>query len=227
VPIALGSVTFDEAHTRVRERQEEVGGRDARRIEIAGLVADATSPAAIEARLDAILEAASADVPVALSVRPGRRLWVRRVHFRRELRPESLAGAFDLTLEAEDPFEESEQETAVAWNIATSGAQAPFEPGGTALTRPVLSLTAIGTGVNPAFSDGERQIRYLGAVEDGQTLVFDGPARRVTLDGADVTPYTQGVFPVLAPGGVTLTYTDHESSAHEAEVSVSWRDRWW
>ena len=36
--IVLGSVTFDETHTTVRERFEEVGGRDARAIDISGVI---------------------------------------------------------------------------------------------------------------------------------------------------------------------------------------------
>ena len=55
--------------------------RDARRIEIAGAVEDASSADELEARLDAILDAASGESYEAeLRLRPGRRLLVRRAN---------------------------------------------------------------------------------------------------------------------------------------------------
>lgn len=85
--ITLGNFTFDAAHTTIRERYEEVGGRDARRIEIAGLVVGQHSVADIEAQLDMILAAASdATSDAELSVRSGRRILVRRSFRGRSLR---------------------------------------------------------------------------------------------------------------------------------------------
>jgi hypothetical protein len=132
--ITLGAVTLDEAHTTVQEKHEEVGGRDARRIVLTGLIAGESSVAAIEARLDAILDAASCDDPLAaLSLRAGRRLWVQRTQFQREVARGPLAGSFTLELEAPDPFEESVAEHAVAWTISTQGATR---------TRPPVALPA-------------------------------------------------------------------------------------
>src|SRR5690606_1988193 len=114
MPITLGNVTFDEANTTVREKLEEVGGRNERRITISGLVLGDSTPASIEARLDAILDAASLeDYTGELSLRPGRRLLVRRDAFKRELRPEELVGAFTLELSAREPFEEASVETLI------------------------------------------------------------------------------------------------------------------
>ena len=59
MPITLGSVTFDELNTTVREKQEEVGGRNERRITLSGLILGESSVTAIEAHLDAMLDAAS------------------------------------------------------------------------------------------------------------------------------------------------------------------------
>ena len=36
--VTLGSVTFDDAHTTVREKLEEVGGRNERRITVSGAI---------------------------------------------------------------------------------------------------------------------------------------------------------------------------------------------
>ncbi len=226
--ITLGSVTFDEANTTVREKLEEVGGRNERRVTISGIVLGDSAPAAIETRLDAILDAASLeDYTGVLSLRANRRLLVRREAFKRELRPEELVGAFTLELSAREPFEESIAETTVSWAIAASGATLSVTPSGTMDARPIISLTATGTLVNPAVGDGARTMGFSGTVPNGQVLVFDAPAGRVTLAGADVTPYTTGQFPRLLPEGTTLTYTDAAASSHTASATVRFRSRWW
>jgi hypothetical protein len=56
---------------------------------------------------------------------------------------------------------------------------------------------------------------------------MDGRSGVVTLEGADVTPYTSGEFPRIAPEGTTLTYEDDAASSHTAAVTVAFRDRWW
>ena len=228
VAVTLGSVTFDAAHTTVREKLEEVGGRDCRAIEIVGFVVGAPTVGDIEAALDAILAAASDEAhETELSVRAGRVMWVRRVGFKREVSRETLVGSFQLTLEAEDPFEMSDTEHLSEWEVLESGATHVVAAVGNVFSEPVITLVADGGVVNPSFTDGARQIAYAGTVADGESLVFDGPAGKVTLEGADVTPYTSGVFPRLAPGNTTLTYHDDDSSSHSASVSVAFRDRWW
>ncbi len=226
--VTLGSVTFDEANTTVREKLEEVGGRNERRITLTGLVLAESTPVAIEARLDAILDAASLeDYSGVLSLRAGRRLLVRRDSFKRELRPEELVGAFTLELVARDPFEESTAETLLNWTIAASGATLSVTALGSTDAQPVITLTASGTLIDPVLSDGMRMMTFTGTVGTGQALVFDAPLGRVTLAGADVTPYTTGEFPRLGPEGTTLTYTDASGSSHTAAATVRFRSRWW
>lgn len=228
MPITLGSVTFDEANTTVREKLEEVGGRNERRITLSGLVLGESTVADIEARLDAILDAASLeDYTGVLSLRAGRRLQVRRDAFKRELRPEELVGAFTLELSARDSFEESIATTTVNWTIAASGATLNVTPLGTTDAQPIIALTAVGTLIDPTLSDGLRAMAYSGTVANGESLVFDASARKVSLAGADVTPYTTGEFPRLAPEGTTLTFTDAVGSSHAASATVQFRNRWW
>lgn len=228
MPITLGSVTFDEANTAVREKLEEVGGRNERRITLSGLVLGESSVADIEARLDAMLDAASLeDYTGVLSLRAGRRLLVRRDAFKRELRPEELVGAFTLDLSARDPFEESLAETVVNWTIAASGATLNIAALGTMDARPVITLVAGGTLIDPVIGDGTRSMAFSGTVGDGQSLVFDAVAGRVTLQGVDVTPYTTDDFPRIAPEGTTLIFTDAVTSAHTAAATIRFRSRWW
>lgn len=228
MPLTLGDVIFDEAHTHVREYYEEVGGRDERRIIVSGLIVGENATAEIEARLDAILDAASAaDYSAELSLRAGRRLRVRRNTFRREISAEKLVGAFELELHARDPFEEATAPTITDWPIAASGATLELAAEGNVESPAIITLIAAGDVVGPSFSDGERALAYAGTVVDGQELRIDGGARTVTLDGEDVTAYTAGAFPLIAPEGTTLTYTDDPSGSHTASASVEFRDRWW
>lgn len=225
--ITLGAVAFDETHTTVQEKHEETGGRDARRITITGLILGEATIEAIEARLDAIVKAASESGLVALSLRPGRCLWVRRLAFAREVARGPLAGSFTLQLEAPDPFEESAVTHETDWAITASGGTLELAASGNAASRAVIAITAAGRLVNPSVSDGSATLAYEGIVEAGHTLVVDGVQSRVLLDGEDVTPYTSGAFPRIAPEGTMLAYYDDASSTHACEAVVSFRDRWW
>lgn len=226
--ITLGTITFDEAHTAVREQYEEVGGRDSRRIEISGLVAGMRSVENIEARLDAILDAASQETfDAALSVRNGRRMFVRRARFSREILRPRLVGTFSLVLEARNAFEESIAATSIDWPVTISGTTLPVSAGGNTSSLPTITLVASGQVVAPGFSDGSRSLVYGGTVGNNKTLVFDAAAGKVWLDSVDVTPYTEGVFLQIQPEGTVLTYSDAEDSSHTASVNVSFHDRWW
>ncbi len=226
--ITLAGVMFDPGHTAVKERHEEVGGRRERSIELTGLMVGKTSVAAIEAELDGILDAASCeDYGAALSVRPDRRLWVRRDSFTREVEPSTLVGSFTLKLKAKSPFEESENVISQLWTIAASGAAKNVAAGGNVFALPIVTMAAQADLINPAISDGTRTIAFGGIVGTGQTVIFDAVAGTVLLDGEDVTPYTTGEFPRVAPEGTTLTYTDDAASGHAASASIEYRDRWW
>ncbi|MCC6489253.1 MAG: hypothetical protein IT364_17260 [Candidatus Hydrogenedentes bacterium] len=226
--VTLGNYTFDPAHTAVRETHQEVGGRRERVVEINGVIVGASTPAAIEATLDAILSASASDAyTAALSLREGRQLFVRRTDFERHVSPDALTGAFVLKLRARDPHEESIAVATVNWTVQASGSTLPLATEGTAPAPLTISLYAVGDVVSPAFDDGERSIAYNGIVPDGSTLIFDAVTQRVTLDGDDVTPYTQGLFPCVDPAGAALRYTDAAASSHHANVTVAYRDRWW
>lgn len=226
--MTLGSVTFDETHTAVHEKLEEVGGRNERQVTISGVIVDENTVADIESRLDAILDAASAEAFSAeLGLRTGRRLFVRRDAFTREVRGDELTGAFTLELIARDPFEESSAVTTVNWTVSASGATQAATSAGNVYACPAITLVATGTIVNPSFGDGTRTLSFSGTVLDGETLVLDAGQNVATLEGADVMPYTSGEFPRVSPEGTTLTYVDDASSTHTATVTITYRDRWW
>lgn len=226
--ITLNGLVLDNLLSAVREQHEEVGGRDVRTVELSGLILGEASVDAVEARLDAVLDAASAvDYSAPLSVRSGRRLMVRRAAFHREIERNTLVGSFRLRLEAREPFEESEDPTEVSWNISGAPSILTSTSSGTVFALPVTALTVEGTLVKPAVSDGERFIEYDGVVNSGAELVFDAVQAKVLLDGEDVTPYAFGEFPRIGPGETTLTYTAAPESVHLGAGTVAYRDRWW
>jgi hypothetical protein len=76
----------------------------------------------------------------------------------------------------------------------------------------------------PSFSDGVRTLRFGGVILAGRSLLMDGVAGKVTLDGMDVTAWTTGDFPRVSPGTTQLTCSAPQLNAY---ATVSWRDRWW
>lgn len=226
--ISLGSINFDSSYTSVKEKLEELGGRDERTIILSGLIVGESTLDAINERLDAILDAASVDdYGAALSVRSGRVMFVRRGSFVREVSGESMTGSFELCLESKLPFEESILSNTELWIIADTGESISLTSEGNMPTKPFLIFVASGDVVNPSFSDGTSTITYFGIVEDGKALTIDSINGVVRFEGEDVTPYTSGEFPEISSEGTTLTYTDDPSSSHRATVQVSFHDRWW
>ncbi len=228
VGIMLGTYAFDDARTTVTEKYEEVGGRDARVVQIKGLLDGLASVAELEAALDQILALASEQAEwTPLSLREGRWLQVRRTAFVREVNRGALVGSFTLTFEACDPCETGEDEREIPWAITASGQSVALPAAGTAEAPLRITLQANGNLLEPVFSDGVRQLLYWGTVQTGQVLVLDGAAGCALLNGQDVTPYTQGLFPRVRPGGSVLRYTGSVGSTHAASATVAYRDRWW
>ncbi len=226
--IRLNSYIFDDNNTSVRDRMEEVGGRDERRFIVRGLIVGKNSVAEIESELDTILdEASKAGYGATLSLREDREFRVERERFERKVGEEELIGAFELELRAGDPFEYAAEETIDQWNVTGSGQTRQVAAAGNVYSNPRFTLTASGNVVNPSISDGMRAMTYLGTVADGEVLVFDAAAGAVTLEGEDVIPYTTGEFPQISPEGTTLEFGDDESSSHTAEIEIAFRDRWW
>lgn len=226
--ITFGGITLDELHTGVTETLEEVGGRNERRITIKGFVLGEESVSEIQDRLDEILNAAStADFSASLVLRSGRQLMVRRKSFQRDVRSDALTGSFTLELEAREPFEEAIAAILENWTVTASGDTHGVMPGGNRPTPVKISLIATGMIVNPVFSNGTEAIEYMGIVDFGETLVFDGFNHEVMLNGSSVLAYTTGVFPNLDPDGTTLTYTDDVTSGHTAGVTMEYKARWW
>ena len=138
--ITLNNYSFDPHTTSVREDHQEIAGQDGRNVRISGVFAGLASVANIEAALDAVLAAASDEEDALLSLRADRQLRVRRLKFTREVQQDGLVGRYELTLRAQNPFEESTEATIVPWSITVSGATSAITSPGTAPT-PTLIVT--------------------------------------------------------------------------------------
>ena len=225
--ISVGTYTFDARTTTVRETYERVGGKETRLITLTGLLRGLADRGAIDTALDGIMAAVSTEDPVYVSIREGRRIRARRESLAREIHGHHLTGQFVVGMRAETAYEESTDPHESPWSIFSSGATLSVANSGNRETVPVVTLTALGSVIGPAVSDGTHTISYGGVLDFGAVLQFDGEGGRVWLDGADVTAYTTGAMPRLAPGETSLTYTDDASSSHLLSGTVTWRDRWW
>ena len=221
------SHALDPRSTGVREQLEEIGGRRERRVTLSGVIEAYSDRAAVEAQLDAILAAASQeDFNCALSLRPGRRLWVRRDQFVREVAAWPVTGSYSLRLLARDPFEESIEEASTADGFSALPHGIAVDIGGNAPAPLRITLVAGSELAEPSFSDGERTIAYDGLVLEGHTMLIDGMEGRVWLEDEDITPYMQGLFPRPKPGAAAVT-VDALGDAPAGTMTVAWRNRWW
>lgn len=226
--ITLGDLDLAQTITAVVEEHQEIGGRDARAIQLKGVLPTQTTLDAVEAALDAILAAASPDAAnVPLVLRTGRVLHVRRTGYTREVQRAARAGRFTLALEAEDPFEYAAAPTELAWPLNAPGDTLAVAPQGNAEVLPRITLVASGALVEPGFSDGTRTLTCDFAIDPGDTLIFDSAARTATLNGEDILPYTFGVFPRIAASGGTLSYAEVSGQSPAGSATVHFQDRWW
>jgi hypothetical protein len=187
--IRLNTYIFDNENTSVKDRMEEVGGRDERKFVLSGLIVGKSSVGEVESELDLLLdEVSKEDYGAKLSLRTDREFAVERTRFERKVGDEEIIGAFELELRADDPFEYAVEESTDMWNVTASGQTTQQAAAGNVDSKLRFTLTASGDVVNPSISDGTRTIAYMGTVADGEVLVFDGAAGTVTVEGEDVVP---------------------------------------
>lgn len=225
--ITLNDYAFGESVCSVQESLKEAGGRDARKVVLKGVLEGLPSIAAIEAELDAIASAGGDVTPVPLSLRPGRVLMVKRIGFARQVYRDALTASFELTLEAPLALEEAEEESLVTGLFDKDNPIITIACGGNTLARPIITLTPAAECVRPSIGIGAAVLTFDGVVGAGEALVVDAAAGVVMLEGEDVTPYTEGTLPLLAPGDNELEYTDESDSPTAVSVSVRFRARWW
>ncbi len=227
--ISIGDLTLSDEFVAVHERRDTDPDLPARTIRITGSVGDAGTVAELESRLDNVARAAGGGDTgtVALSLRPGRCLSARLQRLDREVHRTAREAVFTALFTSDQALEEADSDTQMSWTIQALGAALTLEYPGTSSAPAHLQFTASGTVLIPAFDDGTRRLSYSGVMSSGQVLVIDGAARRVTLNGTDVTAQVSGDYPQLEPGANTLRFYDDFDSSHRGGAVVRWRTRWW
>lgn len=226
--IKLNNYGFDEDYTTVAEKLLEVGGSDSREFKISGLVLGKETLSDIEAELDTILdESSKVETEVFLQLREGRGFYCVRKQFERGVLEAERVGSFVLSLSARDPYEYGVSENESEWNVTESGAQKQLSANGNVFAFPVFEITAGSTLIEPCLSDGERTMKYVGQMVQGDELVIDCGKRTVQLNGEDALPYTEGEFLRLETANTTFEYTDDDESGHTCTIDIKWYDRWW
>jgi hypothetical protein len=223
--MVIGDVTLPETMVTVREEYEEVGGRDARRLRVSGLL-PATTLSQLQQQMEQLVQR-SFETQLAVVLRPGRVLWARRARLFHEPCIAAGLSGFTLVLEVPDIFEYSEAEHAETWTVSAAPVSRSFATVGNASALPVCFAQSAAEWTEPSWSDGTRTLTYTGTVPAGTVLRLDASARRVTLDGDDVTPYVTGEFPeIMTPSGV-LTFTCAEALTEPVLMEVRYRHRWY
>ncbi len=227
--IRIGDLTLNDENVAVHERRDADPDLPARTIRISGSVGDAGSVAELESRLDNVACAAlgGGTDPVALSLRPGRRLSARLLRFDREVHRTAREAVFTALFTSDQALEEADADTELSWSISAWGAALTLEYPGTVAAPARIQFTAVAATLNPAFDDGTRRLVYSGGMSAGQVLVIDGATRHVTLNGTDVTALAAGEYPQLAAGPNTLRFYDDFDSAHQGTAIVRWHAQWW
>jgi len=224
--IQIAEHLFSPAEIGVIDRVEHDATGSVRRVTCCGLTRPAWLAASPASRLDALAATLlAAPDPVPLSLRPGRRLWVRPRRVVRELRLEGAA--FRLEFDAVDPREEDITPSGMDWPVSAWGETTVVDVPGTASAPFSFRLTARGAVGAPSLGDGVRTIHWMGAMEAGDVLELDGNARTARLNGAPADTLLAGDWPLAGPGHTSLRFEDDLDGDHLADIHVTWRNRWW
>lgn len=130
-----------------------------------------------------------------------------------------------LELLSEDRFERSEMLRTHAETVLSSPRVLNLATDGNWTALPRVEITFGQPVSEPTLSSGEFSLEIRGDFAPGDVLVVDTEERVVTRNGANILAETSGDFIELAPGGATLAYSA-TAPVHDADMVVSWRDRW-
>ncbi|HDP34128.1 MAG TPA: hypothetical protein ENN29_03345 [Candidatus Hydrogenedentes bacterium] len=222
----LGGFALEQWRAAVTEKQRYEKGRWQRHIVIRGAADTFETSAQLTEALDALAGAALAPEPVLLRLRPERSVAVRLRGFERTRNDDAIAGAFTLELEGLTPWEEGDDIQTHEEAVVGNGAVCEIASGGSLITPLSLTFTASGLVLLPQFSDGMRTLSYAGMIPDGAALDVDSVARKVFLNGADVSSQASGEFLEIAPQPTTVSFAADEDGAQAGALALRWRERW-
>jgi hypothetical protein len=161
-----------------------------------------------------------------LKLHPERKINLLSLGFKKILdiiKPED--SKITITMLVADTREYSIAQDSAAVAVTSSPMDIQIESEGSAPTTPEWTLTAIGTIINPAISNGEERMEWNGTLDPSDVMVIfkDGT---VSINGSRAGNIS-GTVPEADAGGNSFVYSDAESSSHNCTLKTEWNDAYY
>jgi hypothetical protein len=109
--------------------------------------------------------------------------------------------------------------------VTSSPADIQITSEGRAPTTPEWMLTAIGTIINPAISNGAERMEWNGTLNPGDVMVISKDGT-VSINGSRAGNIS-GTVPDADAGKNTFVYSDETGSSHNCTIEVTWNDAYY
>ena len=130
-----------------------------------------------------------------------------------------------ITMLAADTREYSTTRESSTAAVTSSPADIQLTTEGRAPTTPEWALTAIGTIINPAISNGADRMEWYGTLNPGDVMVVSKDGA-VSINGSRAGNIS-GTVPEADDGKNTFVYSDDPGSSHECTIEVKWNDAYY
>ena len=130
-----------------------------------------------------------------------------------------------ITMLAADTREYSIVRDSATVAVMSSPADIQLTSEGRAPTMPKWTLTAIGTIINPAISNGEDKMEWNGTLNPGDVMVISKDGT-VSINGNRMGNIS-GTVPEADAGKNTFVYSDETGSSHNCAIDVTWNNAYY
>jgi hypothetical protein len=161
-----------------------------------------------------------------LKLHPERKITLLSLAFKKILdilKPED--SKMTLTMLTADTREYSIVRESATVAVTSSPADIQLASEGRAPTTPEWTLTAIGTIINPAISNGADRMEWNGMLNPGDVMVISKDGT-VSINGSRVGNMS-GTVPDADAGKNTFVYSDEPGSSHNCTIDVIWNDAYY
>jgi len=161
-----------------------------------------------------------------LKLHPERKITLLSLGFKKILdiiKPED--SKMILTMLAADTREYSIVRDSATVAVTSSPADIKITSESRAPTTPEWTLTANGTIINPAISNGEDKMEWNGTLDPGDIMVISKDGT-VSINGSR-SGNISGTVPEADAGENTFVYGDAESSSHNCTLKTEWNDAYY
>ncbi len=161
-----------------------------------------------------------------LKLHPERKIMLLSLGFKKILdilKPED--SKITITMLAADTREYSIARDSATVAVTSSPVDIQLTSEGRAPTTPEWTLTAIGTIINPAISNGEDKMEWNGTLNPGDVMVISKDGT-VSINGSRAGNIS-GTVPEADTGENTFVYSDDPGSSHNCAIGVTWNDAYY